>query len=205
MHSPRDDEALRISAELLAMAREDLDTRALLAGDGSLYAGYHPAMRAVHECNASRLLAILEIHGWPCQSLVGEAPARAAWLVLQHAIGSPALQRRGLALLRDAAARQEVPAWQVAMLEDRILVFEGREQRFGTQFDWDPQGQLSPLPIEDAANVDARRHEVGLASLAEDIEAKRAAAARDGERRPADWARREQEKLQWLQSAGWRD
>jgi hypothetical protein len=52
-----------------------------------------------------------------------------AWLVLQHAIGSPDLQRWALPLLRAAAERRDVPASEVAMLEDQICVFEGRPQR----------------------------------------------------------------------------
>ena len=68
----------------------------------------------------------------------------------------PALQRLGLGFLRQAAIAGEVPAWQLAYLEDRIAFFEGRPQVYGTQFDWDEQGQLSPLPIKDEANVDER-------------------------------------------------
>src|SRR5262249_54218490 len=107
-------EALR--EELVAMAAEDQRVRAELAADGSLFDGYHPRMAKVHDKNAARLVEILGQHGWPGRSLVGEDGARAAWLVLQHAIGHPGLQRRGLELLRKAAARGEVPAVEVAML-----------------------------------------------------------------------------------------
>jgi hypothetical protein len=151
-----------LQRELLAMAADDLRRREELASDGSLFEGYHPRIREVHERNASRLLIILEEHGWPGRSLVGEDAAEAAWIILQHAIGNPALQRRGLALLREAAAAGEIPMVQVAMLDDRIRTLEGRGQRYGTHFDWDEQGLMSPLPIEDEENVDARRREIGL-------------------------------------------
>ena len=45
--------------------REDHRVRAELAADGSLFDGYHPRMRAVHEANAERLAAILSERGWP--------------------------------------------------------------------------------------------------------------------------------------------
>jgi hypothetical protein len=186
------------------MAAEDQRVRAGLAADGSLFQGYHPAMQAVHDHNATRLTEILEQHGWPGRSLVGDDAAHAAWLVLQHAIGSPALQRRGVELLQQAVARGEAPAQEAAMLEDRIRVFEGRPQCYGTQFDWDENGQLSPLPIEDAAGVDERRREVGLGPLADDIRRSREDLARSPEQPPRDWAQRQREMEAWARAVGWK-
>jgi Family of unknown function (DUF6624) len=198
-------DAQALKTELLAMAAEDLRVRDELARDGSLYEGYHRRMRDVHDRNAERLGAILEQHGWPGCSLVGREGAEAAWLVLQHAIAHPDLQRRGLVLLVEAAARGDVPRSRVAYLEDRILCNEGKRQRYGTQFDWDRHGELNPLPIEDEANVDARRSEIGLEPLSEVSARMRVAAAQSGERAPRDWSAREREKEQWARSTGWRD
>jgi hypothetical protein len=90
------------------------------------------------------------------------------------------------------------------MLEDRIRTFEGRPQRYGTQFDWDSAGQLSPLPIEDPAALDERRKAQGLRPLGEEIERQRRAAAQDGERPPVDWGARQREREAWLRQVGWR-
>jgi hypothetical protein len=46
------------------------------------------------------------------------------------------------------------------MLHDRICVFEGRPQRYGTQYHLNRAGELAPLPIEDEATVDERRRAV---------------------------------------------
>jgi hypothetical protein len=191
--------------ELVAMAEEDERVRAALAADGSLFDGYHPAMQAVHDRNAARLTEIIKQLGWPGRDLVGEEGSRAAWLVLQHAIAHPALQRRGLVLLQDAVARGEVPAVEAAMLEDRIRVFEGRPQRYGTQFDWDEHGQLSPLPVEDEANVDDRRRSVGLGLLADDVQRRRAGTAECTEQPPRDWAERRRKFEEWARAVGWRE
>jgi hypothetical protein len=190
--------------ELLAMAEEDRRVRARLAADGSLFDGYHPAMQAVHDRNAARLTEIIEQHGWPGRGLVGDDAARAAWLVLQHAIAHPDLLRRGLVLLRDAAARGEVPPVEVAMLHDRICYFEGRPQKYGTQYDWDEAGELAPWPIEDEAAVDDRRGAVGLPPLAENSRRLREAAAREGEGPPRNREERHRQFVTWARSVGWR-
>ena len=194
----------RIRTELIAMAHEDQTLREELARDGSLFDGYHPRMRAVHERNAQRLDRILAESGWPGRSQVGEEASGAAWLILQHAIGNPPLQRRGLTLLQKAAERGDVPAVEVAMLEDRIRSMEGRGQRFGTQFDWDSEGNMSPVPIEDPDRVDERRRSVGLGPLEESIRLHREGMARSPERPPADWAKRRREMEDWCRTVGWR-
>ncbi|HEX2220562.1 MAG TPA: DUF6624 domain-containing protein [Gemmatimonadales bacterium] len=193
-----------IRQELLAMAAEDLRVRRELAESGSLFEGYHPRMRAVHDAHAARLAAILDDHGWPGNHQVGPDGAEAAWLIVQHAIAHPDLQRRALAALVAAAARGEVPAYMWAMLEDRIRTLEGRPQRYGTQFDWNPAGELGPLPIEDPEGLEARRRAVGLAPLAEAIQRRRTEADESGERPPADWPARQREMENWLRETGWR-
>jgi hypothetical protein len=191
-----------LAATLLAMADEDQRVRAALAADGALFGGYHPRMAAVHRRNAERLAAIMDRVGWPGRRLVGAAAADAAWLVLQHAVGSPAVMRRGLALLRAAPAGEVAPA-QLAMLEDRVRVLSGRPQRYGTQFEWDARGELSPRPLDDPAGVDARRRAAGLPPLDDAIREARAAAAREGERPPTDLAARHREVEAWRRAVGW--
>jgi hypothetical protein len=81
---------------------------------------------------------------------------------------------------------------------------EGRPQRYGTQFDWDAAGQLSPLPIEDQAGVDERRQTLGLRPLKDELAAQLDAAVQSGERSPADWEARQREVDVWLRDVGWR-
>lgn len=189
--------------KLLAMADEDRRIRAELVASGELFQGYDPRMQAVHKRNAESLQAIIEQHGWPGISLVGAEGADAAWLILQHAIGNPALQRRCLPLLKESAAAGDIPAVHAAYLEDRICVFEQRPQRYGTQFDWDADGQLSPCPLEDPEQVDAYRKSVGLGPLAERIALARKRAIAEGDTAPADLEKWQKEKEVWARSTGW--
>jgi len=91
-----------IRSELLALVEEDQRVRAELVAEGSLFDGYHPRMRVVHEANAERLASILNQRGWPGEPRVGSDGANAAWLIVQHAIGRPAFQREALEALGTA-------------------------------------------------------------------------------------------------------
>ena len=161
-------------------------------------------MAAVHKQNAETLETIIDQYGWPGKTLVGDDGAEAAWLVLQHAIACPELQRMCLPLLQSGVETGEVPAVQVAYLEDRSCVFEGRPQRYGTQFDWDGNGQLSPHSLQDPERVDAYRESVGLGPLSERVTQARQRAEAEGEKQPLDVDRRQKEREAWARKVGWR-
>jgi hypothetical protein len=187
--------------ELVSMEKEDLRVRAELAADGSLFDGYHSRMEEVHRRNAARLREIIDAHGWPGYQLAGDDGAKAAWRIVQHAIGEPSFQRRCLGLLRAAADAGDVPAWQVAFLEDRISAFEGKPQRYATQFDIGDDGWPVPYEIEEPEKVDQRRRAVGLESLAEQLSRAHRSEPPDAETR----ARLERDYQQWLRKVGWRE
>jgi hypothetical protein len=193
-----------LSYELMQMAREDMELRNTLAPNGSLFNGYPPQMKAIHERNAKRLAEIVELHGWPGKSKVGEEGAHAAWLILQHAIAHPALQRKCFLLLVQQVEAGEISPVEMAMLEDRIRCFEGRPQRFGTQFDWDERQLMSPLPMDDADLVEERRRKMGMRPMSEEIAAKRKETEESMEQPPADYQQYITEKVEWLKANGWR-
>ena len=196
------DQGLR--QKLLDMVGEARRKRAELAADGSLFQGYNAELRAMHNAQAKALAEIVDQHGWPDTEKVGPDGAAAAWMVVQQAIGLPNFMRACLEILEGAAAAGRVPRWQVALLTDRIRWLEGREQVYGTQFDWDEKGELNPLPIEDAANVDSRRVAAELVPLAEGIKQRRAEAEQAGETAPANWAARRKDFEDWAKAIGWR-
>jgi hypothetical protein len=151
---------------LLGLQARDELVRAELEADGTLFDGYHQRMEEVHRANAADLRTIIETHGWPTSALVGPEGAKAAWLVLQHAIAEPGFMRYCRSLIDAASQVGQIPRWQFAYLDDRIRVFEGKPQRFGTQFDLKPDGpEISEL--EDPKQVDDWRREVGLGPVSE--------------------------------------
>lgn len=189
---------------LIAAARRDGEVRARLAQSGALFDGYHPEMEAVHSENADLLSRAMDALGWPSPRALGDEGAAAAFLILQHAIGRPDLQRRGLELMLDAIPQGQANALDAAYLSDRIAMFEGRAQTFGTQFDWDENGRLSPAPMRDPETLDERRASVGLPPIAESIAEMRAASAAEGETAPPDYAKRRAAFEAWARKVGWR-
>lgn len=195
----------RLRDELIRMAEEDLRVREELAADGSLFEGYHPRMAEVHRRNGRRLFEIIDQYGWPGKTLVGQEGADAAWLIVQHDIGNPKLQRRSLTLLREAVAKGEVPALQLAMVTDRVCVLEGKPQIYGTQYDWDENGEMSPCPVENPEQVDELREGIGLIPLKEDTRQKRVAILQSSEKPPRNLKARRREMQRWARAAGWLD
>lgn len=183
------------------MVEEDHRIRAELVTTGELFQGYAPRMAEVHQRNARRLEAIVQQIGWPDKSLVDAQGAHAAWLVLQHAIGNPQLQRKCLPLLKDAVERHEAEPAYAAYLEDRICFHERRPQLYGTQFDWDNAGQMSPWTLQNPEQVNVLRCSVGLRSLEEKTEQIRQET--EGETPPPDFEKRQQEMETWAKSVGW--
>jgi hypothetical protein len=115
--------------------------------------------------NTARLGEIVERYGWPSIALVGKDGSHAAWLLVQHSDADPKFQRKCLDLMAKLP-KSEVSQMDLAYLTDRVLLAEGKEQVYGTQFTVSG-GKWEPRPLMDPANVDKRRAEVGLPPLAE--------------------------------------
>jgi hypothetical protein len=124
---------------------------------------------------------------------------------VQHAISKPPFQRRCLQFLQRAAETLEVPAWQPAYLLDRIRVFEGKSQVYGTQFDRDENGVPHPYPVEDLPHVDERRQRIGLDSLAAQMQKMREEANQDCSKLLVNREESKRNYDAWLREVGWRD
>lgn len=188
--------------ELLGMTQRDADVRSRLLREGRLYGDYAPEMQQVHRENAIALDRLVSRYGWPGIALVGPEGGRAAWIIAQHSICTPALQRKFLALLTKAAENGDVPLVQVAYLTDRIRFNENRPQVYGTVLDWNEQGELWS-EVEDPEHLDARRQAVGLSPFQQDLERHRREVAAEGDRPPADFAGYKRKVREWARSVGW--
>jgi hypothetical protein len=183
---------------LLALQQRDLQVRRELEADGSLYEGYHPRMEEVHRDNARQLRELIDQVGWPNERLAGAQGAEAAWLVAQHAIAEPDFMRACRKLIESEVDAGSVPMWQLAYLDDRIRVSEGRLQRFGTQFEVTPDG-AKLCPVEDPGTLDERRLKAGLSTLAERLSSMRNSPRPSAE----EFAARKKQEMSWRVKVGW--
>lgn len=111
---------------------------------------------ATDSLNLVNVEEILSAKGFPSHKQVGTMAVQAVWIVFQHS--DLENQKKFLPQLKDAVQRGDLPAYFLAMLQDRIDVREGRPQKYGTQ--WGSDGKLCPLL--DAVRVNKWREEVGL-------------------------------------------
>lgn len=110
--------------------------------------------------------AIIQQYGYPGKSLVGESRQDDIWLVIQHA---PLEKQEQYFPLIDAAAQKgELRKSSWALLVDRIRMYKGQPQIYGSQVVRDDaSGGWKFHEIEDETNVNKRRAEVGLGPLEE--------------------------------------
>lgn len=179
------------------LVEKDLELRQRLIQEGKLFGRYDLEMEALHIKHANILKDHLQEHGWPQD----DEESRAAWLILQHAISMPELQKQALLTFRSQPTNLPDPL--IAALEDRALTLSGQKQKWGTSWDWDENGELNPTPIEDEENVNARRASAGLDSIEECAIRMRARSEQEGESAPADREQFLRGKQEWARRVGW--
>lgn len=113
--------------------------------------------------NEIEVIAIIEKHGWVGKSKVGGQANMALWLVIQHA--SIELQEKYLPVLRESVLAGESSGSHLALLEDRILMGNGKPQTYGSQITVDEAGNQVVYEIRDPEYVNKRRREVGLGPI----------------------------------------
>ncbi|MEM9920163.1 MAG: tetratricopeptide repeat protein [Bacteroidota bacterium] len=123
-------------------------------------------IQQVDSVNEMRVIEIIDEFGWPGTSLVGRQANSAVWLVIQHA--PLETQEKYLPLLQESVKKGESRGSNLALLEDRILMRNGKPQKYGSQVTTDKAtGKRHFHEIMDPANVNKRREEVGLGPIEE--------------------------------------
>lgn len=192
-----------IAEEIIALKNADLELREKLIKNGKLFDGYNKEMEALHIKNADILNEIIEKIGYPTIEKVGREANDAAWLVIQHSISKPEFMKKCAVLLEKAVKENQVDAKQFAYLSDRIAVFEDRPQLYGTQFDWDENGEMNPKPFDELEKVNDRRKTIGLNSLPEQIEIIRKQIITENQKTPANLKERNKQADEWRKKIGW--
>jgi hypothetical protein len=113
--------------------------------------------------NLIKVTDIINRYGWLGEDVIGSSGSSTLWVVIQHTTLEN--QEKYVPLMREAVKTGKARPAQLALLEDRILVRNGKEQIYGTQANTDSLGIYKMLPIKDERNVNKRRFSVGLGPL----------------------------------------
>ena len=120
---------------------------------------------AIDADNATWLRAQVRQCGWPQRSRVGEAVARSAWLLAQHADMAPDFQLEAAKAMKARVLEGEASGHLLALLVDRHARLQKLPQTYGMQFRLQ-EGKMVFLLIDDPENLDERRSAIGLLPFA---------------------------------------
>lgn len=123
------DLAAMAGADAALRARQDL----LAAPDDRGQGRRRDQLALVERSNGARLKALLADCGWPLRGVHGEQAGKDAWRLVRQAGEDLAWQKTVAQHLEQAVLRGEAPGRELAQLDDRIAVAEGRPQRYGTR------------------------------------------------------------------------
>ena len=127
---------------------------------------YNAVMKQCHEENADLLEKFLDTYGWPFPDDYGEDVHEAAWFIAIHAVSRPALIKRVAQLMYNAWKSGKISGKYCANFYDRIELYEGRKQLYGTHLFPSESGWQAKYLI-DPEMVNDRRKALGLQSLEE--------------------------------------
>jgi hypothetical protein len=120
-------------------------------------------MQVLDSINLIKIKNIIDTYGWPGPDEVGKRGAQTIFLVIQHA--DSLTQVTYLPLMQEAVKKGKARPQDLALLEDRILTDQGKEQIYGSQVRTNEAGKNEFYPIKDETNVNKRRASVGLQPL----------------------------------------
>ena len=192
-----------IANKIIELKNADLEFRQKLVETGQLGEGYNKEMEDLHISNAKQLDEIIDTTGYPTIDNVGKEACEASWLIIQHSVSLPEFMRKCTRLLETVVAEEKANPKDLAYLTDRIAVLEEKPQLYGTQFDWDENGKLSPKLFDNLKQVNERRKSLGLNSLEEQTQKIREQALKENHQPPPDFEKRQKEMKEWKIKVGW--
>lgn len=116
--------------------------------------------------NLIKVKAILDKYGWLGPDVVGGNGNTTLFLVIQHA--DLKTQEKYLPMMREAVKNNKARPSSLALLEDRVLIRNGKKQVYGSQISFNQKTNTYYVSaLEDPENVDKRRASMNLGSLAD--------------------------------------
>lgn len=164
------DDIESIKTLISAMYELDQELRVAFIHDRNNLALQH-VMLEMDRFHTNLLKKIIELHGWLTIDKFGKQADSQAWLLVQHADDHLEFQKSCLHLLEKALQEKQTSPANYAYLYDRVALSSeeyGYKQRYGTQLCMTDDGQFIIRSYEGSLeDVDKRRQEVGLSTLAQ--------------------------------------
>jgi hypothetical protein len=118
-----------------------------------------------HSINEKKVREILDNDGWPTRKMSGERGNWTICNVIQHSENKVRIHY--LPMMRQAVKDKKLEPRFLVRAEDRIATERGDLQIYGGQMKYYPETKSFNLwPVFDPANIDKRRVEIGLDSIA---------------------------------------
>jgi hypothetical protein len=154
----------RLRMTLLDMVDKDQAIRKEMVGNEEPSDQWLQSLRDMDESHTGELKNIFEKYGWLNASEIGRDGVQAFWLLAQHATDFD-FQRALMPHIKEAFDEGKIEANSYALFVDRLLVREGKPQKYGTQIkEWVNKTPV-PFPIENPDNVNSVRGNIGLFNL----------------------------------------
>lgn len=127
-------------------------------------------MNRADSSNQQHVIRLLNTYGWIEKSKIGKKAADALFFIIQHA--DIKVMEQYFDQLKALANDNEADKVSAAMMEDRILMYNGKKQIYGTQAKSRMKTDGTPVyfvwPIKDATNVNKRRSDAGFSTTIEE-------------------------------------
>lgn len=158
----------KLSEELVKTARKQRELLQEVVARDLSNKSDREKLHKLYDKDSARLCEILKTHGWPTSELVGESGIPATYYILRNS-SSFEMQRDLLPVIVAVIKKDPAQKPEFAQLIDRLRVSAGMKQLFGTQ-SASVGGFIQLLPIEDEANLDARRAAFGMSDMRQNIQ-----------------------------------
>lgn len=146
---------------------------------------YFQKMANIDFRNRHQIEIILDKYGWLEKSKVGDKASEAIFYIVQHTDLSTI--KKYFPQFKKLAERDEASTRLCAMMEDRMLMWEGKKQIYGSQASNElrPDKSYAIWPIENPSEVNVRRQKAGFQNSIEESAAALKASFDPNEKLPS--------------------
>lgn len=134
-------------------------------------------MKEYDSINLNKVKTIISKYGYPSKEIVGNDLSNVVWLVIQHS--DLKTIEKYFPLIKKANKKGDLENKYVALMQDRMLMYQGKEQIYGTQiagrifFNPKTNEELGfkyfIWPLKDKSKVNEMRKSVGFKDTIEEL------------------------------------